>query len=110
MDFGRALCVGRAVRRLTQKELAERASLDPSFVSMIEANRRQPTDETIDRIAQALDLPVHVLKLLGAEEDDLRGTSVEKARVMADQLLDLLVRGEVKAQRGRGGKRAERAR
>ncbi|MFQ5662730.1 MAG: helix-turn-helix domain-containing protein [Terriglobia bacterium] len=52
--FGRVVRQYRLRRNLSQEKLAEAASLDRTFVSMIERGRRRPTLDTAKRIAQAL--------------------------------------------------------
>ncbi|MFO0857253.1 MAG: helix-turn-helix transcriptional regulator [Phycisphaerales bacterium] len=61
------LAVGRAIRTMrtrqgvSQKELAERADITPSFLSLVESDRRSASIKVIERIAAALDVPAEVL-------------------------------------------------
>lgn len=61
------LAVGKAIRTLrarkgvSQKELAERADITPSFLSLVEGDRRDASIKVIERIAAALDVPSEVL-------------------------------------------------
>lgn len=52
----RRLCL-----HLTQIEVAARAGLSVSYISYLEANRRAPAFETIEKIAEALCLPPEAL-------------------------------------------------
>lgn len=45
----------------SQDQLAESAGLDRTYVSGIERGTRNPTVEIVDRIAQALSMPPHML-------------------------------------------------
>ena len=54
----------RAIRHskhYTQIQLSEKADLSPSIIGDIESGRRNPTLQTIEKIALALDVPVHQL-------------------------------------------------
>lgn len=46
----------REARELTQEKLAERASLDPTYISDIERGRRNPGIKNVARLAKALGL------------------------------------------------------
>ena len=51
----------RKQKDLTQEELAELASIDPKSVIQIENGKRNPTLNTIDKIAKALKVPASQL-------------------------------------------------
>lgn len=59
--------VGRRVRQLrnraslTQEQLAERAQISVSFLSMIERGERSPHLETLEKLAFALEVGVDTL-------------------------------------------------
>lgn len=61
------LAVGKAIRTLrtrkgvSQKELAERAEITPSFLSLVEGDRRDASIKVLERIAAALEVPPEVL-------------------------------------------------
>jgi transcriptional regulator with XRE-family HTH domain len=52
--FGRAIRDRRTAARITQEELAERAGLHPTYVSMVERGVRNPTLDVAAQIARAL--------------------------------------------------------
>lgn len=52
------LIQARFVAGLNQADLAEKAGLDPSYVSLIEAGKRKPTAATAAKLAAALDVEV----------------------------------------------------
>lgn len=54
----RELRVQRRTGRMTQEDLAERAEISVSFLSMIERGERSPHLETLANIAQALEVPM----------------------------------------------------
>lgn len=51
----------RAHRGISQKDLAERAEITPSFLSLVESDRRAASLKVIDRIAGALNVTTEVL-------------------------------------------------
>lgn len=61
------LAVGKAIRTLrarkgvSQKDLAELADITPSFLSLVEGDRRDASIKVIERIAAALEVPPEVL-------------------------------------------------
>ncbi len=54
--------------KLTQEDLAERADISVSFLSMIERGERAPHIDTLSRIAEALGVTVSELFLFASEE------------------------------------------
>lgn len=58
VEFGTLLTQHRTARGWSQTKLAERAGIDGSYVSRLEAGGRAPTREAIERLTDALVLPV----------------------------------------------------
>ncbi len=56
--FGRNLRKNREAKTLTQEALAEKADLDPTYISGIERGVRNPSIWSIARIARALDIAI----------------------------------------------------
>lgn len=54
--LGRNVRRRREARELTQEKLAEKASLDPTYISDIERGRRNPGIKNVARLAKALGL------------------------------------------------------
>lgn len=52
--FAKTLKECRRLRRMTQEELADKASLDRTFIGLLETGRRQPTLSVICALAYAL--------------------------------------------------------
>lgn len=53
-DFGHAIVVRRAIRKMTQADLARRIGVTRNYISMIETGERPLTDELLPKIATAL--------------------------------------------------------
>lgn len=99
MDYCKAIRVARSLADMPQKELAERISVDPSLVSMLESGRRKPTREILEKIAGALNMPFHLFALLATETDDLNSEDSESIHRLATGLSKLLLTG---GKRGSG--------
>lgn len=72
-DIAKCIKVARAMRGLSQQELAKKTKKSPSYISYIESRDRTPSLETIDEIAFALDISTIFLLTLGSSDfwDDL---------------------------------------
>lgn len=76
--------------RMPQGELAEACGLSASYISQVEKEARTPSLSAVERISRALGVPVRLLTLLAADDDDLRGTTQEGAQRLGLDLIDLL--------------------
>jgi transcriptional regulator with XRE-family HTH domain len=66
--FGRVLREHRAKVGLSQEALALEAGVDRTFVSLLERGKRQPTLETLFRLAKVLDIsPATLVSRTAAE-------------------------------------------
>ncbi len=92
MNYGKAIKIVRTAHGLTQAELTKRLSIGPSHLSLIEADRRQPSLRVLDEISAALGVPPHLLTLLasGPEEVEAHADPKQIAE-LARSLLGLLV-------------------
>src|ERR1700686_454246 len=59
--LGMAIKTERSVLGISQEELAERAGLHRTYVSDVERGARNPSIESIEKLAQALKLPISAL-------------------------------------------------
>jgi transcriptional regulator with XRE-family HTH domain len=90
MNFAKAIKVLRVSRELSQGDLARAASISPSYLCLLEAGERNPSDRTIAAIAGALDVPTGLVELLGAEKRDLDGLPEGVLAEMAKLLLEIV--------------------
>jgi predicted transcriptional regulator len=67
----------RVALGLRQAEMAERVGISASYLNLIEHNRRRISDALLERLAQALDLPVQAFQegISGAVLDGLRAAA-----------------------------------
>lgn len=90
MNLGRAIQMCRIRRQLNQTQLAKLSGCSVSYLSMLENSKRDPTLSTVEKIADALRVPVQILFFLGADKDELAGIDRELAGQLAMVALDLL--------------------
>lgn len=109
MNYSKAVRIARAVSGLQQKELAEKAGLDPSHVSLIEKGARKPSVGAIGKICKALEIPEPLFTMLAAEAKDLKGMNAEDAERLGGYLAHFVMRDEPKGKPTRQRKRASRA-
>jgi len=90
MNIGSAIQLARTKRKLSQVELAKRAGISVSYLSLLERDKRDPPISTVKKIASALGIPIELLFFLGAESGELQGISKELAGQLAYATLELL--------------------
>lgn len=109
--FPDRLRTAREYRGLTQGELAERASLQPSAISHFETGTRKPSFDNLLLLANTLDVTTDYL--LGRVQDFKQLAGVDKLhrhysalesedRKFADDLITLLASKAAAAAKGKG--------
>jgi len=73
MNLGRTIKLCRNARGLTQEQLAQKAGLSLSYLSLIENDRRDPAMSTVRSISDALQVPLSIIMFLAADKDELSG-------------------------------------
>jgi XRE family transcriptional regulator, master regulator for biofilm formation len=91
MKYAKAVRIARSIAGFSQGELADRAGLDRSYLSLIESDKRKPTTETLESISKALELPFPLLTLLAVEKEDSKTINEEQVLGLAKQLTHLLL-------------------
>jgi transcriptional regulator with XRE-family HTH domain len=91
MNLGKAISLCRKQRNLSQAELAARAGLSISYLSLLEQNKRKdPSLSTIQKLAEALRVPSGILFFLAADQTELSGLDSELQEKLAFATLNLL--------------------
>jgi transcriptional regulator with XRE-family HTH domain len=90
MNVGHAIQLARSKRKLTQPQLALRAEISVSYLSLLERSKRDPPLSTLKRISGALGMPIEILFFLGAEGGELGVLNRELAGQLAYTALELL--------------------
>lgn len=55
--LGKAVCFLRETKDMKQRELAEKSGIDATEISRLEKGKSNPTHETLQRLANGLDVP-----------------------------------------------------
>ncbi|MCY1230840.1 anaerobic benzoate catabolism transcriptional regulator [compost metagenome] len=90
MNIGSAIQLSRTKRKLSQVQLAKRAGISVSYLSLLERSLRDPPLSTLQKVAAGLNMPLEILFFLGAEGKELSGLSQELAGQLAVAALELL--------------------
>lgn len=91
MDYGRALRTCRAIRGWQQEDVAEHAGLSASYVSLIEAGKREPSPTAVSKLARGLGVPEPLLTLLASDLSALPKGDARTLDHLGRSLLGLLV-------------------
>jgi transcriptional regulator with XRE-family HTH domain len=70
MDYGKALRLARAFSGLQQQQLAEKAGIDASYISLIEQGKRTPSVKFIHKLSKAIGIPPYLFTFLAMESED----------------------------------------
>jgi transcriptional regulator with XRE-family HTH domain len=97
MNYARAIKTVRAIRGMSQQDLAARMGVDEAFVSRLGKKDGLPSGRTLERIALALDIPMYLLVLLASDEEELHSMSREQAEILGRQLLSMILTTESQA-------------
>lgn len=80
MNPGIAIKLLRVSQGLRAQDLSKMLGITSSYLSLVEADKRVPSDELFDRAASALHVPVELLALL-ASGDASRATPSQLADI-----------------------------
>lgn len=91
MNIGYAIKLCRQQRKLTQGELARRAGVSVSYLSLLERGERSdPGLSSLESIAKGLETPMTLLLFLAAEDEELKEFSPELKEKLSAAALSLM--------------------
>lgn len=90
MNIGHALKVCRSAKKLSLGELAGLTELSASYLSMIESGKREPRLSSLEKIADAMSVPVPILLFLAADSRELEGMDPETSRRLSAAALNVM--------------------
>ncbi len=97
MKLGSTIKETRQRRKISQTKLATLCDITPSYLSLIEHNKKDPGFTLLKKIATHLDMPVPLILLMSIEKEDI---PEEKSKYMEDikssidpSILALLING-----------------
>lgn len=90
MNIGYSVRFCRQQKRITIPELARRAELSTSYLSLVERGKREPSFDALNEICRALQVPMSVLIFLGSDPSELSGLTEEVREKLSSAVLKLL--------------------
>ncbi len=90
MEVGEAIRVVRTRAKVRQGDLARRAGVSQSLVSMVENGRRNPTMEMVERLCKAMNVPAQLVLLLACEPKAAKRRYLPALDRLRLAMLDLL--------------------
>lgn len=90
MNYARALKIIRAVKEISQQELAQKTSLSTSLISRIESGDRTLSKSSLIQISKKLDIPKNLITLLAVEKSDNKTLEDNDAVRVGSILLKLI--------------------
>lgn len=90
MNLGNAIKLCRTQRGFSLVELAQRADLSVSYLSLLERGKRDPSFSTIESIATALEVPVSILTFLAMDPEEVQELSPSLAEKLSLFALSLI--------------------
>lgn len=90
MNISRALKLCRTQKGMSKTELAEKANLSVSYLSLLEQGKRDPNLSTIDKLCVALSIPASIFMFLASDVNELDGISKELAEKISLTALQLM--------------------
>ena len=90
MNLGKAIKLCRIQFDLTQSDLATRAGISVSYLSLLEQGKRDPTFSTIEGIANSLNVPPVILIFLATDEREVFELSPELRKELSFAALNII--------------------
>lgn len=91
MDYAKGLRIARALAGFQQQQLAERADIDASYISLIEQGKRTPSLKFIHKLSKAMGIPPYLLTFLAMEKEDTEFLDENELASMGEALTKLVL-------------------
>jgi transcriptional regulator with XRE-family HTH domain len=101
MKISGAISTCRTIKELTQKQLADLAGVNASFISRLEKSKTDLSMQTICKIGDALYMPAYLLVFLASANDELGFTMDEKLYKQLSEAAYLQIRKVKEVSHGR---------
>ena len=96
MNLGAAIKEIRKAKRITRKDLAAAAGISVTAMYNIETEQSMPGNETLQRLCQALDVPMSYILVFSVTEEDVPEERLILYRQFMPLLKEILLPKEVK--------------
>jgi transcriptional regulator with XRE-family HTH domain len=94
MNYGKALRIARAIAEVKQSELARKAKVSHSYISLIEKGARRPSTTAIAKMCRGLHIPEPLFAILAAEKADVKDIGDKEFATLGFCLARFLTRDE----------------
>ena len=94
MNYGKALRIARAIAGVKQSELARKAKVSHSYISLIEKGARKPSTRAIAKMCRGLHIPEPLFAILAAEKADVKDIGDKEFETLGLYLARFLARDE----------------
>ena len=91
MDIGSAIKAIRTKKKITQKDLALKCNISANALCSIEKNTSFPSKETINKICNALEIPVSYLLFFSISEEDVPENKLSIFNALKEPLQKILI-------------------
>jgi transcriptional regulator with XRE-family HTH domain len=91
MNIGTAIKTIRKEKSISQKELAEKCDISVNALSQIEINSSFPQKSTINKICEALSIPVSYLLFFAIDDEDIPEDKRSHFNFLNKPIKDLLL-------------------
>lgn len=83
INYGNAIKRIRIELGIKQKEIAERTGLSVTYLSLVENNKANPSMDTLNEIADAMDIPLEILIWDAIDLPEILSQEQKKAFILA---------------------------
>lgn len=91
MKVGRAIKKWRNIKGINQVQLAQKAGITQSYLSLVEQDKKTPTLKTINSICDAFEIPTPVLMLMAIDKEELTPQKREIYEVLYPNIEQLML-------------------
>jgi transcriptional regulator with XRE-family HTH domain len=89
MNIPRAIKTCRMARGISQQELAQRIEISPSYLSLLEAGKKDPSVPMLRDLAEGLEMSLDLLMLTAIDYSEVRRGHAELAELFGQMLVAL---------------------
>lgn len=90
MSLGKAIKICREQKGLSRTDLANKADISLSYLSLLEKDNRDPSISKVKDISDALEVPTSILMFLASDKKEIESISPELAEKLSLLSLKLM--------------------
>jgi transcriptional regulator with XRE-family HTH domain len=90
MNLGKALKTCRINKGWSLKQLSEKCDLSISYLSLLEKGNRDPNLSALNKICDAMNVPISIVIFLASDVHELNGLSIDVIEKLSATALNLI--------------------